>query len=239
MQTGLVVSPGAPHKYRESNASALRERPMPTSTGFSPGILARRSLPVMAFYFVLSVSIFVPQLSCAQVSGQEIVLVLDPAQTKVNWNLDSSLHMVHGTFALKSGTVHFNPDTGKVGGEIVVLATSGQSDNNSRDKRMHKEILETAKYPEAIFRPQQIEGNVSRSGGSDVQLRGIMTLRGADHEITVPVHLELAGDRWNGTTTFPIPYIAWGIKDPSNWLLKAKSVVNVELTMTGSEKTAD
>jgi polyisoprenoid-binding protein YceI len=199
----------------------------------------RAALAISAFCFVLPISIFVPQLHSAQISAQEIVLTFDPAQTKVDWNVDSSLHMVHGTFALKSGTVHFNPDTGKVGGEMVVLATSGHTDNSSRDKRMHKEILETAKYPEAVFRPQQIEGKVARSGASDVQLRGIMSLHGGDHEITVPVHLELAGDHWNGTTTFPVPYIEWGIKDPSNWLLKVKPVVNVELTMTGSEKTSN
>jgi polyisoprenoid-binding protein YceI len=200
---------------------------------------ARSALRIVAFAFGVSASLFVPTLRSAQVSTQQIVLTLDPAQTEVNWNVDSSLHMVHGTFALKNGAVQFNPATGQVSGEIVVLATSGQTDNNSRDKRMHKEILETAKYPEAVFHPKQIEGKVAPAGSSDLQLRGVMTLHGDDHEITVPVHLELSGDHWHATATFPIPYIAWGIKDPSNWLLKVKPVVNVELTMAGAEKTSD
>jgi polyisoprenoid-binding protein YceI len=174
-----------------------------------------------------------------QESAQEIVLMLDPSQTKVQWTVDSTMHTVHGTFAVKSGTVHFDPETGKAGGEVIVLATSGDSGNSSRDQRMHKEILETAKFPDAVFRPLQIEGKVARSGNSDVKLHGVISLHGGDHEIIVPVHAELASDRWKGTAKFDVPYIQWGIKDPSNWLLKVKPVVNVELEMTGVAKGAN
>ena len=175
-----------------------------------------------------------PQAAVA--SEQEIVLMLDPAQTKLQWTVDSSLHTVHGTFAVKSGTIHWDPETGKAGGEVIVLATSGDSGNSSRDQRMHKEILETAKFPDAVFRPVQIEGKVARAGNPDVQLRGVISLHGAEHEIIVPVHAELESDRWKGTAKFDVPYVQWGIKDPSNWLLKVKPIVNVELEMTGSAK---
>src|SRR5580692_1397677 len=120
----------------------------------------------------------------ATVATSEVMLTVDPAQSKVHWNVDSTLHMVHGTFNLKSGTIHFDPETGKAGGEIVVLATSGESGNGSRDSRMHKEILETAKYPEVAFRPAQVEGKVAPSGASDVKLNGTFSIHGADHAIT-------------------------------------------------------
>src|SRR5450631_1553732 len=67
--------------------------------------------------------------------ASEIVLTLDPAQSKVHWTVDSALHTVHGTFALKSGTLHFDPETGKAGGEIIVFATSGESGSSMRDAR--------------------------------------------------------------------------------------------------------
>ena len=103
---------------------------------------------------------------------------------------------------------------------------------------MHKEILETAKYPDAIFRPVQIEGKVARSGTSDVKLHGVILLHGREHEIVALVHAELSGDRWKGTAKFDVPYIQWGIKDPSNWLLRVKPVVHVELEMAGPSKGA-
>jgi polyisoprenoid-binding protein YceI len=170
-------------------------------------------------------------------SPTEIVLTLDPAQCKVHYTVDSSLHTVHGTFNLKSGSIHFDPSTGKAGGEIVVFATSGESGSDGRDKRMHKEILETAKYPEAIFHPTQVEGKVAASGPSDVKVHGMFSIHGTDHELTALVHAELAGDHWTGTGKFEVPYVTWGIKDPSNFFLKVKHVVNVELEMSGATKT--
>jgi polyisoprenoid-binding protein YceI len=175
-----------------------------------------------------------PRRQVAQAATSEIVLTLDPAQSKVHWTMDSSLHTVHGTFALNSGTVHFDPETGKAGGEIVVHATSGESGNSSRDARMRKEILETAKYPDVVFRPTQMEGKVAPSGAADGKLHGVFVIHGAEHDLTAVVHAELTGDRWNGTSRFEVPYVKWGIKDPSNFLLKVKPVVHVELEMAGA-----
>jgi polyisoprenoid-binding protein YceI len=175
-----------------------------------------------------------PQATAAPVS--EIVLTIDPAQSTVHWIVDSTLHAVHGTFTLKSGTLHFDPETGKAGGEIVVAAISGESGNSSRDARMHKEILETPKYPEVIFRPTQVEGKVGQAGASDVKLNGVFSIHGADHGLTALVHAEFTGDRWKGTSRFEVPYVKWGIKDPSNFLLKVKPVVSVELEMSGEVK---
>ena len=177
--------------------------------------------------------------SPAPASASVIALKLDPAQCKVHYTVDSSLHTVHGTFNLKSGSVRFDPNTGKAGGEIVVFATSGESGNDGRDKRMHKEILETAKYPEVIFHPTQVEGRVAASGPSDVKVHGMFSIHGTDHELTAIVHAELAGDHWTGTGRFEVPYVSWGIKDPSNFFLKVKHVVNVELEMSGAVKAGE
>jgi polyisoprenoid-binding protein YceI len=171
----------------------------------------------------------------SQAAPHEITLDVDPAQSKVHYLVDSSVHTVHGTFELKKGsTVHFDPETGTAGGEVAVYASSGESGNSSRDQRMHKEILETEKYPDATFRPGKVEGKVVRNGTSDVKLQGVMTLHGADHEIVALVHTELGGDHWTGTAKFDVPYIQWGIKDPSNWLLKVRPVVTIEIDMAGS-----
>jgi polyisoprenoid-binding protein YceI len=182
---------------------------------------------------VLSAAPAPPQTTSAAI--QEVKLEVDPAQSKVHYAVDSTLHRVEGTFALKKGsTLIFDPGSGKASGEVIVLATSGDSGNSSRDERMHKEILETTKYPDAIFRPTQIEGQVNRSGSSDVKVHGVLAVHGAEHEIVAQVHAELSGDHWKGTAKFDIPYVQWGIKDPSNWLLKVKPVVNIEIDMSGS-----
>ncbi|HTZ48789.1 MAG TPA: YceI family protein [Verrucomicrobiae bacterium] len=178
-----------------------------------------------------------PQAQAAAATEKEITLKIDAANSKVHYTVDSTLHTVHGTFTLKDGSmVHFDPATGKAGGEVAVYATSGESGNSSRDERMHKEILQTGKYPDFIFRPNQVEGRVSPGGSSDVKLHGVMMIHGGEHEMVAVVHAELSGDQWKGTAKFDVPYIQWGIKDPSNWVLKVKPLVNVEVDMRGAEK---
>lgn len=171
----------------------------------------------------------------AQAATHEIALTLDPAQTKVHFNVDSTLHMVHGTFALKSGSLQFDPQTGKASGAIVVNTVSGETGNSSRDQRLHKEILETWKFADATYRPTQVDGQVSLTSPSDFKVKGIITLHGTDHELVADIHSEFTGDHWKGTAKFDVPYTKWGIKDPSNFFLKVKPVVNVELELAGAK----
>ncbi|HLX86729.1 MAG TPA: YceI family protein [Terriglobales bacterium] len=197
---------------------------------FSPRV---RSLALATITLVLPNAVSQSRAQTTPATAAEIVLTIDPTQSRVHFSVDSTLHTVHGTFALKSGTVHFDAETGNAGGDIIVIATSGESGNGSRDKRMHKEILETEKYPEVVFHPAHIEGKVSPNGASDVKLAGTMSIHGADHALTATVHADLKGDHWTGSATFDVPYIQWGIKDPSNFLLKVQPVVNVVLELSG------
>jgi len=179
-----------------------------------------------------------PRSQAAAAAAHEVALTLDPSQTKVHFNVDSTLHMVHGTLALKSGSLQFDPQSGKSSGSIVVSAVSCETGNTSRDQRLHKEILETWKFADATFRPSQIDGQVSLTAPSDFKLKGIITLHGTDHELVADVHSEFSGDHWKGTAKFDVPYTKWGIKDPSNFLLHVKPVVNVVLELSGSTKEA-
>jgi polyisoprenoid-binding protein YceI len=175
-----------------------------------------------------------PQHAAPQLPASEIVFQVDPAQSKVHWTLGSTLHTVHGSFAFNSGTLHLDPTTGKASGEISVYATSGDSGNDGRDKKMHKEVLESAKYPDIIFRPDRVEGKITPQGPFTVQVHGLLVLHGAEHELTLPVRAELAGDHWTGSARFNVPFIDWGLKNPSNFFLKVDHVVQVELELKGS-----
>jgi polyisoprenoid-binding protein YceI len=164
----------------------------------------------------------------------QVTLNLDPAQSKLQWTLGSTLHTVHGTFALKRGAVKFDPASGNASGEFVADATSGESGNEGRDKKMHREILESARYTEVIFRPTRIEGKVLAQGSCNVMVRGMFLLHGSEHELAMPVQAELNGNRWKGSAKFSVPYIQWGLKSPNTFLLKADPAVDIELEMSGS-----
>ncbi len=191
----------------------------------------------MAAILGATFSLLIAPITNAQTAtstSPEVVLTISPDKSTLHWSVDSALHTVHGTFLMKSGTIHFNPATGNASGEIVAIATSGESGNSSRDKRMHKEILESSKYPVVVFHPRHVDGKVNQSGPSDVKVNGTLSVHGSDHEMAAIVHAELAGDHWSGTGSFDVPYVSWGIKDPSNFLLKVKPVVKIELEMVGA-----
>lgn len=162
-------------------------------------------------------------------------LAFTPAQTKVSYGLDASLHTVHGTFDLKSGSVHFNPATGEISGAIVIDATSGKSGNSGRDSKMHKDVLESAHYPEIVFRPDHVEGKVLPEGSSIIQVHGTFAIHGAEHPITLPVHVQMAPAQWTADTTFSVPYVEWGMKNPSNFFLHVKPSVEIEIHATGAK----
>lgn len=169
---------------------------------------------------------------------KEIALTLDASQSKVHYTLGTTLHTVHGTFAFKRGTISIDPETGAASGEIVADAASGESGDSSRDQKMHKDVLESGRFTEVVFRPDRVEGRVPSEGAANVQLHGTFLLHGSQHELTVPIQAELTRDHWKGGAKFRIPYIDWGLKSPSNFLLKADPVVDLELEMTGAVQTA-
>ncbi|MDE3196134.1 MAG: YceI family protein [Acidobacteriota bacterium] len=164
----------------------------------------------------------------------EHTLQLTPEGTKIDWTLSDVLHTVHGTFKLKRGAVHFDPETSKASGEVVVDVASGNSGSDARDKRMHANVLESAKYPEAVFTPNRVEGTIALSGASHVKVHGTFRIHGADHEMTMDAQLNASGDRMTATLTFSLPYVAWGMKDPSTFILKVSKSVDMRVEASGS-----
>ena len=167
-------------------------------------------------------------------SAQDAAFQLDPTQTSVKFTLGDVLHTVHGTFHLKHGSLDFEPASGKISGEIVVDARSGDSGSGMRDHKMHKEVLESERYPEIAFRPDRVEGAVASQGKSAVRVHGMFNIHGADREITVPAEVEMSSDHWTATVHFTIPYQKWGMKNPSTLFLKVNDSVDIDMTATGS-----
>ncbi len=157
----------------------------------------------------------------------QTALQIDPAQSKVEFTVGSTLHTVHGTFQVKRGNVQFDPETGKASGELIVDAASGESGSSGRDRRMNKDILQSDRYPEIVFRPDRVVGKVATEGPSQVQLHGMFSIHGAEHEMTVPVDVQAAAGQYTTTAHFVVPYIKWGMKNPSTFVLRVNDTVEI------------
>jgi len=161
--------------------------------------------------------------------GAEQVLQLTPQNTSVYWTLTDPLHTVRGTFRIQPGTIHFDTETGKAGGSVTVDVKSGESGSNARDSRMHENVLESQKYPEAVFRPDRVEGKINPEGTSQLTLHGTLKIHGAEHEITMNAQTKMVAGKPEADLAFDIPYVAWGMKDPSNFLLRVGKTVRVNI----------
>ena len=171
--------------------------------------------------------------SAALVHAQEMTINVDPAQTRIEFTLGASLHTVHGSFQLKSGLIHFNPTSGTASGIVTVDATSAETGNKSRDRKMHSQVLESQKYPEITFSPGKVSGPLALHGESTVQLEGVFRLHGDDHTTSLTIPVQITGDTVTAKAQFMIPYVAWGLKNPSTFLLHVSDKVQVDVTITG------
>jgi polyisoprenoid-binding protein YceI len=119
-------------------------------------------------------------------------------------------------------------------GSVVVLAGSGKTGNDSRDKRMKKEVLKVEQYATVSFEPRTYTGDLAPSGDSTIQATGIFTLLGTPHEITIPTLIHLDGASATAKAHFVVPYIHWGLKDPSFLIWKADHDVAIDLNLVGA-----
>jgi len=120
----------------------------------------KKRIPCTGHALALAALMLAIGSACAQSAPSKTVLHLDASATTIHWTLKDILHTIHGTFRLKSGVVTLDETTGVAEGEIIVEMASGESGNSARDRRMQKDVLESAKYPEAIFHPQKVTGVV-------------------------------------------------------------------------------
>ncbi len=165
--------------------------------------------------------------------AQETVLELDPAQTQIGFMLGDVLHTVHGMFKLRQATISFNPTTGQAGGLVVVDATSGESGSHARDHKMHKDVLQSDQYPEITFVPQQVQGQVLPAGDFKVQVLGIFTMHGESRPLTLSVQATATGEQLTANVTFSVPYVNWGLKNPSTLFLRVNSSVDIAIQAVG------
>jgi polyisoprenoid-binding protein YceI len=166
--------------------------------------------------------------------AQQQTFVVNPDASEVKITLKTTHELVNGAFHVQSGSIEFEPGTPKMLGSVSVFAGSGKTGNDSRDKRMSKDILKVEQYTTVSFEPKTYTGAIALSGDSTIQVTGIFTLLSTPHEITIPILIHREGTTATVKARFVVPYIQWGLKDPSFMFWKADKDVAIDLFLVGT-----
>ncbi len=166
-------------------------------------------------------------------SAEERLLVLRPEKTSVTFKLKATAHEVNGVLALDAGQIRFDPATGAASGQITIDLRHAETGNGLRDREMHRTVLETDRYPQIVFRPERLVGAVADSGVSNVVLMGTVVLHGDEHKLRLAARIKVAGERVSAEVTFGVPYVEWGLHDPSFLVLRVAPVVAVTVLTEG------
>ena len=170
----------------------------------------------------------------ASARAAEKVLTLDPAASTLSFILDTTFHKVHGTMKVVGGTIRFDPAGGAASGEITVDAKSARTGNGKRDKTMHADILESARFPTIVFTIDRVEGALPGGAPGELKLHGAMTLHGSTHPVILPARVRIEGARASAEASLTVPYVEWGLADPSFFVVRAEKTVDVSIVAQGT-----
>ena len=183
----------------------------------------------MRFFAVLTLALlFVPAAL-----AQHQTFAVNPDASEARVTLKTTHEIVNGTFHIQSGSIEFGRSSPEMRGSVVILAGSGKTGNSSRDKKMNNDVLRVEQYATVSFDPKSYAGTIAPSGDSTIQVTGIFTLLSKPHEITVPVLVHFDRASATAKTHFVVPYVQWGLKNPSFLFWKADNDVAIDLLLTG------
>ena len=184
--------------------------------------------------FTLWVATTLPAAEKVAPSLREVTIGVDPSRSNVQFTLGATLHTVHGTFNVKGGTIRLDAVGGKASGQVVVDVKSGNTGVEARDRQMHRDVLESDRFPQAVFLPDRVSGLEPLEGEHQVVVHGTLRIHGQDHEVTIPARVTVEDGRVTATAKLVVPYVSWGMKDPSTFVLRVSDKVNLDVSLAGT-----
>ena len=138
------------------------------------------------------------------------------------------------------GRIVFDADGAIVADEssIVIQAGTLKTDNDRRDRYVREQTLQTAMYPEIIFRPTSAEGLPSplseASGEVEFTLSGDLTIRDQTRPVTWDVTAEF-GDSIAGLAVIDINFEQFGMDKPRvAVVVSVGDTIRLELDFVGT-----
>lgn len=115
----------------------------------------------------------------------------------------------------------------------MLKATGGEIGNEKRDRAMHRKVLESDRFPEFVLRIERVEGDLAEQGTSDLKLGGFLSIHGLEHPVQLAVSVDVEGQHFTASGRLDVPYVEWGLRDPSLLILRVAKDVDVTVEAAG------
>lgn len=171
----------------------------------------------------------------APAHAEEQRFVVDPERSTIAFTLAATAHTVHGSLPVASGEILLDDASGAASGEVVADATRATTGNERRDRKMHRDVLLSASHPRIVFAVHRVLGSVPDPGGTaKVTVHGAIAIAGETHPVTVTGELTRKDGVLRASATLQVPYVAWGLRDPSVFVLRVAKEVDVSIDLVGT-----
>jgi hypothetical protein len=164
-------------------------------------------------------------------------ITLDAATSQVTFELGAVFHTVHGRGPVEETVLTYAPAAGTLNGIIRMPATGLTTDNQRRDRKMHGQVLKSAEHPWIIMKLQRADGFLNPESGGALQIEAELVLLGQGHPVSFPVEISIIdpdSGRVRAAGAFSVPYVAWGLEDPSAVFLRVDKEVRVTFSADGT-----
>jgi polyisoprenoid-binding protein YceI len=156
---------------------------------------------------------------------------VDPETSWAGFRLKATLHTVHGQDGAVEGTFRLAVSEAggwDLSGEIAVDASTLQTGNERRDRKMRDDILEVARFPSLLFRPRTASlhaDDAPEGGGRTLLLIGELEIRGITRPVELPVQARFEEGRLTLDGSFAVTFEDFEVPDPSVFLLRVQKQV--------------
>ena len=136
---------------------------------------------------------------------------------------------------MSPSTLRWNSETGEASGRVVIQADALDTGIDARNAKMREVVLLTSTYPEIVFEATGFE--LRQPGQEEMRflLKGTLILVGDAHQIELETHARRRGDgSWKARADLSVPYVEWGLADPSMPLFGVDKHVSVEVKAVGT-----
>jgi polyisoprenoid-binding protein YceI len=99
-------------------------------------------------------------------------------------------------------------------GEMKVLAEGEPAGDPPKVEEAMKgpKLLEVSRFPTITFKSQKVTGRPAAGGAYDLELAGEMNIHGVTHALTLPVHVEVAGQTLTATGKAVLRHDEFGLQ---------------------------